>query len=65
MYSGSGAGASLQSTGILWPLLMILSFFLQAADTVLKVASVFLSNQLLCFSYKFHVIELKSNCCRR
>ncbi|XP_047057301.1 protein CLT1, chloroplastic-like [Lolium rigidum] len=34
--SGSGAGASLQSTGILWPLLMILSFFLQAADTVLK-----------------------------
>ncbi|XP_044978484.1 protein CLT1, chloroplastic-like [Hordeum vulgare subsp. vulgare] len=34
--SGSGAGASLQSTGILWPLLMIISFFLQAADTVLK-----------------------------
>ncbi|VAH69416.1 unnamed protein product [Triticum turgidum subsp. durum] len=34
--SGTGAGASLQSTGILWPLLMIISFFLQAADTVLK-----------------------------
>uniref|UniRef100_A0ACD5XDM2 Uncharacterized protein n=1 Tax=Avena sativa TaxID=4498 RepID=A0ACD5XDM2_AVESA len=34
--SGSGAGASLQSTGILWPVLMIISFFLQAADTVLK-----------------------------
>ncbi|KAM0874419.1 hypothetical protein ACQ4PT_037436 [Festuca glaucescens] len=34
--SGSGAGASFQSSGILWPLLMILSFFLQAADTVLK-----------------------------
>ncbi|XP_062208118.1 protein CLT1, chloroplastic-like isoform X1 [Phragmites australis] len=34
--SGSGTGASLKSTGILWPLLMIISFFLQAADTVLK-----------------------------
>lgn len=43
MYSGSGAGASLQSTGILWPLLMIISFFLQAADTVLKVASLLIS----------------------
>ncbi|XP_044973645.1 protein CLT1, chloroplastic-like isoform X1 [Hordeum vulgare subsp. vulgare] len=36
MHSGSGAGDSLQSTGILWPLLMIISFFLQAVDTVLK-----------------------------
>jgi uncharacterized membrane protein len=34
--SGSGTGASLKSTGIVWPLLMILSFFLQAADSVLK-----------------------------
>uniref|UniRef100_A0A0D9VAE9 Uncharacterized protein n=1 Tax=Leersia perrieri TaxID=77586 RepID=A0A0D9VAE9_9ORYZ len=34
--SGSSAGASLKGTGILWPLLMIISFFLQAADTVLK-----------------------------
>uniref|UniRef100_A0A453GPT5 Uncharacterized protein n=1 Tax=Aegilops tauschii subsp. strangulata TaxID=200361 RepID=A0A453GPT5_AEGTS len=41
--SGTGAGASLQSTGILWPLLMIISFFLQAADTVLKVPSLLIS----------------------
>uniref|UniRef100_A0A804QWK2 Uncharacterized protein n=1 Tax=Zea mays TaxID=4577 RepID=A0A804QWK2_MAIZE len=34
--SGSGTSASFKSTGILWPLLMIISFFLQAADTVLK-----------------------------
>ncbi|XP_062231485.1 protein CLT1, chloroplastic-like [Phragmites australis] len=34
--SGSGTGPSLKSTGILWPLLMIISFFLQAADTILK-----------------------------
>ncbi|KAL5228569.1 hypothetical protein ABZP36_016834 [Zizania latifolia] len=34
--SGSSAGASLKGTGILWPLLMIISFFLQAADTILK-----------------------------
>ncbi|KAL5222776.1 hypothetical protein ABZP36_027489 [Zizania latifolia] len=34
--SGSSGGASLKGAGILWPLLMIISFFLQAADTVLK-----------------------------
>ncbi|KAL6616721.1 hypothetical protein ACP70R_038991 [Stipagrostis hirtigluma subsp. patula] len=34
--SGSGAGAPVKSTGVLWPILMIISFFLQAADTVLK-----------------------------
>nr|CAB3475480.1 unnamed protein product [Digitaria exilis] len=35
-FGGSGTGASLKSTGIVWPLLMIISFFFQAADTVLK-----------------------------
>nr|CAB3479471.1 unnamed protein product [Digitaria exilis] len=34
--TGSGTGASLKSTGIVWQLLMIISFFFQAADTVLK-----------------------------
>ncbi|XP_019434656.1 PREDICTED: protein CLT1, chloroplastic [Lupinus angustifolius] len=34
--SGSGAGNSLKEGGIFWSLLMIISFFLQAADTVLK-----------------------------
>ncbi|KAG8079107.1 hypothetical protein GUJ93_ZPchr0007g3509 [Zizania palustris] len=34
--SGSSGGASLKGAGILWPLLMIISFFLQVADTVLK-----------------------------
>ncbi|PKU75825.1 protein CLT1, chloroplastic [Dendrobium catenatum] len=34
--SGSGSGISLQNVGIFWILLMISSFFLQAADTVLK-----------------------------
>ncbi|KAI0519946.1 hypothetical protein KFK09_007409 [Dendrobium nobile] len=33
---GSGSGISLQNVGIFWILLMISSFFLQAADTVLK-----------------------------
>lgn len=35
--SGSGAGPSLNDTGIFWSFLMIFSFFLQAADTILKV----------------------------
>ncbi|KAK9128997.1 hypothetical protein Syun_017794 [Stephania yunnanensis] len=34
--SGSGAGVSLKEAGIFWTLLMVASFFLQAADTVLK-----------------------------
>ncbi|KAI4308199.1 hypothetical protein L6164_031297 [Bauhinia variegata] len=34
--SGSGAGNSLKEAGIFWSLLMIVSFLLQAADTVLK-----------------------------
>ncbi|KAK7276656.1 hypothetical protein RIF29_17800 [Crotalaria pallida] len=34
--SGSGAGNSLKQSGIFWSLLMIVSFLLQAADTVLK-----------------------------
>ncbi|KAK7300250.1 hypothetical protein RJT34_11091 [Clitoria ternatea] len=34
--SGAGAGNSLKEGGIFWSLLMIVSFFLQAADTVLK-----------------------------
>ncbi|KAJ3676265.1 hypothetical protein LUZ60_003677 [Juncus effusus] len=34
--SGSGPNASLKSVGIFWPILMIISFLLQAADTVLK-----------------------------
>ncbi|PKA58625.1 hypothetical protein AXF42_Ash008912 [Apostasia shenzhenica] len=34
--SGSGCGLSLQNVGIFWALLMIVSFFFQAADTVLK-----------------------------
>ncbi|KAF6140441.1 hypothetical protein GIB67_030522 [Kingdonia uniflora] len=34
--SGSGAGVSLKDVGIFWILLMVSSFFFQAADTVLK-----------------------------
>lgn len=34
--SGSGAGPSLNDTGLFWSILMIFSFFLQAADTILK-----------------------------
>lgn len=34
--SGAGAGNSLREGGMFWSLLMIVSFFLQAADTVLK-----------------------------
>ncbi|XP_021843340.1 protein CLT1, chloroplastic [Spinacia oleracea] len=34
--SGSGAGPSLNNTGLFWSMLMIFSFFLQAADTILK-----------------------------
>lgn len=34
--SGSGAGKSLQQAGIVWPLLMVLSFLFQAGDTILK-----------------------------
>ncbi|MED6183334.1 Protein clt3, chloroplastic [Stylosanthes scabra] len=34
--SGSSAGNSLKEGGVFWSLLMIVSFFLQAADTVLK-----------------------------
>ncbi|KAK8963317.1 hypothetical protein KSP40_PGU019247 [Platanthera guangdongensis] len=34
--SGSGSSLSLQNVGVFWILLMIASFFLQAADTVLK-----------------------------
>ncbi|KAL5994612.1 hypothetical protein ACLOJK_024665 [Asimina triloba] len=38
--SGSGAGVSMKEAGIFWNLLMITSFLLQAADTVLKGVSV-------------------------
>uniref|UniRef100_A0A803KME5 Uncharacterized protein n=1 Tax=Chenopodium quinoa TaxID=63459 RepID=A0A803KME5_CHEQI len=34
--SGSGAGPSLNDTGLFWSFLMIFSFLLQAADTILK-----------------------------
>ncbi|KMZ55925.1 CRT (chloroquine-resistance transporter)-like transporter 2 [Zostera marina] len=34
--SGSGSGVSFRQAGIFWTLLMITSFFFQAADTVLK-----------------------------
>ncbi|KAF7815615.1 protein CLT1, chloroplastic [Senna tora] len=34
--SGSGAGHSLKEAGLFWNILMIISFLLQAADTVLK-----------------------------
>ncbi|XP_068658856.1 protein CLT1, chloroplastic-like isoform X2 [Aristolochia californica] len=34
--SGSGAGLSMKEYGIFWSLLMVISFMLQAADTVLK-----------------------------
>ncbi|TXG73449.1 hypothetical protein EZV62_002028 [Acer yangbiense] len=40
--SGSSAGHSLKEAGIFWSLLMIFSFLLQAADTVLKVEIIFL-----------------------
>lgn len=56
--SGSGTGASLKSTGIIWPLLMIISFFLQAADTVLKEI-IFLdaSKKLKCGSVDLFVVN--------
>lgn len=34
--SGSSAGSSMKDAGIFWSLLMIFSFFVQAADTILK-----------------------------
>ncbi|GLJ12522.1 hypothetical protein SUGI_0192670 [Cryptomeria japonica] len=34
--SGGGSGTSLQQTGFVWPLLMIVSFLFQAGDTILK-----------------------------
>ncbi|KAL2936386.1 Protein CLT3 chloroplastic [Bienertia sinuspersici] len=34
--SGSGAGPSLNNTGLFWSILMMFSFLLQAADTILK-----------------------------
>ncbi|RLM62290.1 protein CLT1, chloroplastic-like [Panicum miliaceum] len=56
--SGSGTGASLKSTGIVWPLLMILSFFLQAADSVLK-ETIFrdASKKLKCGSVDLFVVN--------
>jgi hypothetical protein len=36
MFSGSGAAHSFKDTGILWSLLMVFSFLLQGADTVMK-----------------------------
>lgn len=39
--SGAGAGNLLKEGGMFWSLLMIVSFFLQAADTVLKVINVY------------------------
>lgn len=42
--SGADAGNSLKEGGIFWSLLMIVSFLLQAADTVLKVIIVFQSS---------------------
>jgi len=39
--SGAGAGNSLKEGGMFWSLLMIISFFLQAAGTVLKVIMVY------------------------
>jgi hypothetical protein len=58
MCSGSGTGASLKSTGIVWPLLMILSFFLQAADSVLK-ETIFrdASKKLKCGSVDLFVVN--------
>ncbi|XP_039850803.1 protein CLT1, chloroplastic-like isoform X2 [Panicum virgatum] len=56
--SGSGTGASLKSTGIVWPLLMIVSFFFQAADTVLK-ETIFInaSKKLKCGSVDLFVVN--------
>jgi len=58
MCSGSGTGASLKSTGIVWPLLMIVSFFFQAADTVLK-ETIFInaSKKLKCGSVDLFVVN--------
>ncbi|CAO1940984.1 unnamed protein product [Urochloa humidicola] len=56
--SGSGTGASLKSTGIVWPLLMIVSFFLQAADTVLKeIIFTDASKKLKCGSVDLFVVN--------
>jgi len=41
MFSGSGAAHSFKDTGILWSLLMVFSFLLQGADTVMKVCQSF------------------------
>ncbi|TKW18917.1 hypothetical protein SEVIR_5G464000v4 [Setaria viridis] len=56
--SGSVTGASLKSTGIVWPLLMIISFFLQAADTVLKeIIFIDASKKLKCGSVDLFVVN--------
>ncbi|WVZ67371.1 hypothetical protein U9M48_016458 [Paspalum notatum var. saurae] len=56
--SGSGSGASFKSTGIVWPLLMIISFFLQAADTILKeIIFIDASKKLKCGSVDLFVVN--------
>ncbi|OEL34078.1 Protein CLT1, chloroplastic [Dichanthelium oligosanthes] len=56
--SGAGTGASFKSTGIIWPLLMIISFFLQAADTVLKeIIFIDASKKLKCGSVDLFVVN--------
>ncbi|XP_021279050.1 protein CLT1, chloroplastic isoform X2 [Herrania umbratica] len=47
--SGSGTGFSLKEAGIFWSLLMIVSFLLQAADTVLKELPNYLKDGAACF----------------
>lgn len=41
MFSGSGAAHSIKDAGILWSLLMVFSFLVQGADTVMKVCRSF------------------------
>lgn len=52
MFSGSGAAHSFRDTGILWSLLMVFSFLLQGADTVMKV----------CQSFSSYIADYKMLC---
>lgn len=64
MFSGSGAANSFKDAGIFWSLLMVLSFMLQGADTVMKVCqslASYIANSTtrflaLMFNSKFHIL---------
>lgn len=63
MFSGSGAAHSFKDAGIFWSLLMVSSFMLQGADTVMKVCyfhflviSPTIRFRELPFDGKFHIL---------